>query len=61
MDAGQVRRRIADRREALRAEIERAEGRLGNEGFVRNAPPDVVEAEREKLAGYRAELEELGD
>ncbi len=61
VDADQVRRRIADRREALRAEIERAEGRLGNQGFVRNAPADVVEAEREKLAAYRAELEELGD
>jgi valyl-tRNA synthetase len=61
VDADQVRRRIAERREALRAEIERAEGRLGNEGFVRNAPQDVVAGEHEKLAGYRAELEELGD
>jgi valyl-tRNA synthetase len=61
VDAGQVRSRIADRREALRSEIERAERRLGNQGFVRNAPSDVVEAEREKLAAYRAELEELGD
>jgi len=61
VDADQVRRRIAERREALRAEIERAEGRLGNEGFVRNAPQDVVTGEHEKLAAYRAELEELGD
>ena len=38
----------------------RAEGKLGNQGFVANAPGDVVEAEREKLAAYRAELEELG-
>jgi valyl-tRNA synthetase len=59
VDAEQVRGRIAERREALRAEIERAEGRLGNQGFVRNAPQDVVDAEREKLAAYRAELEEL--
>jgi valyl-tRNA synthetase len=61
VNADQVRRRVADRRKALRAEIERAEGRLQNQGFVRNAPPDVVEAERVKLANYRAELEELGD
>jgi valyl-tRNA synthetase len=59
VDAEQVRRRVADRRQTLRSEIERAEGRLGNEGFVRNAPPDVVEGEREKLSAYRAELEEL--
>ena len=59
VDAEQVRRRVSARREALRAEIERAEGKLANEGFVRNAPSEVVEAEREKLAGYREELEEL--
>ena len=31
-----------------------------NEKFVANAPPEVVEEEREKLEAYRAELEELG-
>ena len=47
-------------RERLRKEIARAEGMLANEGFVRNAPPHVVEAEREKLARYQRELEALG-
>ena len=37
-------------RERLRKEIARAEGMLGNDRFVANAPPDVVEGEREKLA-----------
>jgi valyl-tRNA synthetase len=59
VDAAQVRRRIADRREKLRGEVERAERKLGNQGFVSNAPTEVVEAEREKLTSYRAELEEL--
>jgi valyl-tRNA synthetase len=59
VDAAQVRRRIAERRETLRGEVERAERRLGNHGFVSNAPAEVVEAEREKLTSYRAELEEL--
>ncbi len=44
----------------LRSEIERAEGKLANERFVSKAPGDVVEAEREKLERYRAELAELG-
>jgi len=61
VDADQVRRRIEERRESLRAEVTRAEGRLANEGFVSNAPPEVVDAEHEKLAAYRAELEELDD
>ena len=60
IDADQVRGRIEERRSTLRAEVERGERKLSNEGFVAKAPADVVDAEREKLAGYRAELEELG-
>jgi valyl-tRNA synthetase len=59
VDATQVGRRIAERRETLRGEVERAERKLSNEGFVSSAPAEVVEAEREKLTTYRAELEEL--
>jgi valyl-tRNA synthetase len=61
VDAAQVRRRIDERREALRGEVERAERKLANQGFVAKAPAEVVEAEREKLAAYRDELDELGD
>jgi valyl-tRNA synthetase len=43
----------------LRKEIERAERMLANDNFVQNAPPEVVEAEREKLARYRRELDAL--
>ena len=46
-------------RERLRKEIARSEGMLANERFVAKAPPDVVEAEREKLERYRRELEAL--
>jgi valyl-tRNA synthetase len=61
VDATEVRERIEGRRRELRSEIERAERKLGNDGFVAKAPPEVVEAEREKLDAYRAELAELGD
>jgi len=60
VDPDAVRARIEERREKLRAEVKRGEGKLDNEGFVAKAPADVVDAEREKLAAYRAELEELG-
>jgi valyl-tRNA synthetase len=43
----------------LRKEVERGERMLANEQFVANAKPDVVEAEREKLARYRRELDAL--
>ncbi len=60
VDATQVRRRVTERCETLRSEIDRAQTKLGNEGFVVNAPGEVVEAERAKLAAYEAELGELG-
>jgi valyl-tRNA synthetase len=60
VDPQAVAARIEERREKLRAEVSRGEGKLANEGFVAKAPAEVVDAEREKLAAYRAELEELG-
>ena len=43
----------------LRSEIERAEKKLSNQGFVAKAPPEVVAAERDKLERLRGELEAL--
>jgi valyl-tRNA synthetase len=43
----------------LRKEVERSERMLANDGFVANAAPDVVEAERGKLERYRRELDAL--
>jgi len=59
LDPAEVRARIEKRIAELRAEVERAERKLANEGFVSKAPAEVVEAEREKLAGYRAQLAAL--
>jgi valyl-tRNA synthetase len=46
-------------RERLLKEIARSESMLANDRFIANAPPEVVEAEREKLERYRRELEAL--
>jgi valyl-tRNA synthetase len=43
----------------LEKEVTRAESMLANDRFVANAPPEVVDAEREKLARYLRELEAL--
>ena len=59
VDLGAAERRVQERRATLRSEIERAERKLANEGFVAKAPPAVVESERAKLARLRAELEGL--
>jgi valyl-tRNA synthetase len=47
-------------RARLLGEIGRAERMLGNAGFAGKAPPEVVEAEREKLERYRRELDAIG-
>jgi len=59
LDAAAVAERLERRREELRAEVERGERKLGNEGFVAKAPAEVVEEERGKLERYRNELAEL--
>ena len=41
----------------LVAEVTRAQKKLANERFVANAPAEVVNAEKEKLADYQAKLD----
>jgi valyl-tRNA synthetase len=59
LDAQAVEARLGGRRKELRSEIDRAERKLGNEGFVAKAPAAVVEEERGKLDRYKKELAEL--
>ncbi|HUC08128.1 MAG TPA: valine--tRNA ligase [Solirubrobacterales bacterium] len=61
IDAGAVAERLEKRREELRSEVVRAEGKLANEKFVARAPAELVEEERAKLERHRAELEELAE
>jgi len=41
----------------LRGEVERLEKKLANASFALKAPPEIVQKEREKLAGYAGELQ----
>jgi valyl-tRNA synthetase len=59
LDLGGAERKRAAHRAKLEAEIERSDRKLSNEGFVAKAPPEVVDAERQKLEQLRAELEAL--
>jgi len=61
IDAAAVAARLEKRREELRSEVARAEGKLANEKFVARAPAELVEEERAKLERHRAELEELAE
>ena len=59
VDLEGAQHRIGIARAKLESEIERAERKLGNQGFVDKAPPEVVQGERDKLERLRAELESL--
>jgi valyl-tRNA synthetase len=59
-DPEEGEKKLAAKREQLRGEIERAERKLANKGFVEKAPPEVVEEERRKLEEFRRALERLG-
>jgi len=59
VDLGAAERKRGAKRAELSQEIERAERKLGNQGFVEKAPAHVVQAERDKLASLQAELEAL--
>jgi valyl-tRNA synthetase len=56
LDLEGAQRKLAAKRADLESEIERAEKKLANEGFVAKAPGAVVQAERDKLARLREEL-----
>jgi valyl-tRNA synthetase len=59
VDPQEAARQLEADRKRLAGEIARAEGKLANDGFVAKAPPDVVQAERDKLERLRAELSAL--
>jgi len=51
--------RLAKRRAKVVQEVARAEGKLGNARFVDNAPAEIVEQERTRVADFKRELEQL--
>ena len=56
-DGGLGHKRCCETPGEVVQEIERAERKLANEGFVAKAPEHLVAAEREKLERLRRELE----
>ncbi len=59
VDLGAAERKREAKRAELTAELERAQRKLSNQGFVAKAPPHVVQAERDKVASLQSELEAL--
>jgi valyl-tRNA synthetase len=51
--------RLAARRAKARQELARFEAKLANQNFVANAPADIVEQERARIADRKAEIAQL--
>ncbi len=59
IDLERERQRLGKEAERLRALVNGLESKLDNSGFVGKAPAEVVEKERQKLAGLRETLQRL--
>ena len=59
IDVTEETARITKQLEKLTQEVKRCEGKLSNQKFVDNAPPQLVEKEKEKLAEYQQQHSEL--
>ena len=53
--------RLEKQMDKVRAELAKANGKLGNENFVNNAPPAVVEQERGRVADFEKTLTQLAE
>jgi valyl-tRNA synthetase len=59
VDVERERGRLLSGAEKARAEAVKARKKLDNEGFVRKAPPEVVDEERGRLSAAEARLDEI--
>ncbi len=59
VDVAAERDRLSKEIARLENEIRKAEGKLGNAGFVERAPAAVVAQEKERLAGFGATLSKV--
>ncbi|HLQ70887.1 MAG TPA: class I tRNA ligase family protein, partial [Bacillota bacterium] len=53
--------RLSKQRETLQKEIDRVQNKLANEGFVRKAPKDIVDAEKQKEQDYKEKYRKVNE
>jgi valyl-tRNA synthetase len=61
IDVDAERSRLLKQQDKVKVELQRATGKLGNEKFVNNAPPEVVTQERERVAEFERTISQLSE
>ena len=61
IDVEAERARLDKQMTKVRAELGKANGKLGNQKFVNNAPPAVVEQERQRVAEFEKTIAQLAE
>ena len=61
IDVDAERSRLLKQQDKVKVELQRANGKLGNEKFVNNAPPEVVTQERERVAEFERTINQLSE
>jgi len=61
IDVDAERSRLLKQQDKVKVELQRANGKLGNDKFVNNAPPEVVTQERERVAEFERTISQLSE
>jgi valyl-tRNA synthetase len=61
IDIDAERARLTKQVEKVRVDLQRSRGKLDNEKFVDNAPPEVVTQERERISAFDKQLAQLAE
>lgn len=59
IDIARERERLQEEISRLDAQVGGTRGKLSNDGFLKGAPPDIVDREREKLSSFEEQLNKL--
>jgi valyl-tRNA synthetase len=59
IDVARERERLEEEIDRLDAQVEGSRARLSNDGFVKGAPPEIVDREREKQRSFEEQVNKL--
>jgi valyl-tRNA synthetase len=59
IDVGAEKTRLAKEIARIEGEVRKCEGKLGNANFVANAPAEVVEQERQRIADWTRQADAM--